>query len=58
MRNQPVAEGETGEIQVRGYALAACKMKSTATTSDGFYRTGDMATVRANAFCLSAATAT
>lgn len=47
--NQPVAEGETGEIQVRGYALTPGLHKIEKhdyLTSDGFYRTGDMATVQ------------
>lgn len=46
---QPVAEGDTGEIQVRGYALSPGLHKiekHTYLTRDGFYRTGDMATVQ------------
>lgn len=44
----PIADGETGEIQVRGYALSAGLHKiekSAYLTDDGFYRTGDLATV-------------
>ncbi|MCK9563774.1 MAG: fatty acid--CoA ligase family protein, partial [Bacteroidales bacterium] len=43
-----VADGETGEIQVRGYALTPGLHKvekSRYFTADGFYRTGDMGTV-------------
>jgi acyl-coenzyme A synthetase/AMP-(fatty) acid ligase len=45
---KPVAEGEKGEIQVRGYALTPGLHKverSEYFTADGFYRTGDMAVV-------------
>lgn len=44
----PIAEGETGEVQVRGYALSPGLHKiekSTYLTTDGFYPTGDMATI-------------
>jgi acyl-CoA synthetase (AMP-forming)/AMP-acid ligase II len=40
----PVGDGETGEIQVRGYALTSALHKierSEFFTPDGFYRTGD-----------------
>ncbi len=43
--NKPVAEGERGEIQIRGYALTPALHKvekSEVFTPDGFYRTGDM----------------
>lgn len=48
---RPIAEGETGEIQVRGYALTPGLHKIEKhhyLTKDGFYRTGDMATVIGN----------
>ncbi len=41
----PVGEGESGEIQVRGYALSPGLHKVERDpyyTADGFYRTGDM----------------
>ena len=44
----PVADGETGEIQVRGYALAPGlhKLERDAYfTPDGFYHTGDLGLV-------------
>lgn len=43
--DKPAADGETGEIQVRGYPLSPRlhKMERSAyLTADGFYRTGDM----------------
>ena len=43
--DRPVAQGETGEIQVRGYALTPGLHKverSGYFTADGFYHTGDM----------------
>lgn len=43
--NQPVPEGERGEIQIRGYALAPGLHKierAAYFTPDGFYHTGDM----------------
>jgi len=43
---EPVAEGERGELQVRGYALSPGLHKLEREdyyTPDGFYRTGDMA---------------
>lgn len=43
--DKPVAAGETGEIQVRGYALTPGLHKmerSDYFTPDGFYHTGDM----------------
>jgi acyl-CoA synthetase (AMP-forming)/AMP-acid ligase II len=43
--DKPVAQGETGEIQVRGYALTPGLHKverSGYFTADGFYHTGDM----------------
>ncbi len=43
--NLPVADGEAGEIQVRGYALSPAlhKLEREAYyTVDGFYHTGDM----------------
>lgn len=43
--DQPVAVGETGEIQVRGYALSSGLHKmhrSDYFTADGFYHTGDI----------------
>ena len=45
---QAVAEGETGEIQVRGYALSPGLHKlerSDYFTPDGYYRTGDLGLV-------------
>ena len=44
----PVADGESGEIQVRGYAVTPGLHKverDAYFTSDGFYRTGDMGLV-------------
>ncbi len=44
-RNQPVAEGERGEIQIRGQALTPGLHKLERAgyfTPDGFYHTGDM----------------
>lgn len=44
-QGEPVADGERGEIQVRGYALtpALHKIERAAHfTPDGFFRTGDM----------------
>ncbi len=44
-RGNPVADGERGEIQVRGYALTPGLHKidrEEYLTPDGFYRTGDM----------------
>ncbi|MBK6511206.1 MAG: AMP-binding protein [Haliea sp.] len=46
--NKPVADGEKGEIQVRGYALTPALHKverSLHFTPDGFYRSGDMGVV-------------
>jgi len=46
--DQPVGNGETGEIQVRGYALSPGLHKvehSEYFTADGFYHTGDMGLV-------------
>jgi acyl-coenzyme A synthetase/AMP-(fatty) acid ligase len=46
--NHPVADGEKGEIQVRGYALTPALHKverSEYFTTDGFYRSGDMGVV-------------
>ncbi len=46
--NQPAGDGETGEIQVRGYALSPGLHKldqDAYYTPDGFYRTGDMGLV-------------
>lgn len=43
--DQPVAPGETGEIQIRGYALTPGLHKverSKYFTADGYYRTGDL----------------
>lgn len=43
--DQPVAEGEVGEIQVRGYALTPGLHKMDRDgyfTADGYYHTGDM----------------
>ena len=43
--NLPVADGEPGEIQVRGYALSPGLHKldrDAYYTADGFYHTGDM----------------
>jgi acyl-CoA synthetase (AMP-forming)/AMP-acid ligase II len=43
--DRPVAQGQTGEIQVRGYALSPGLHKveqSEYFTADGFYHTGDM----------------
>jgi acyl-CoA synthetase (AMP-forming)/AMP-acid ligase II len=45
---QPVGEGETGEIQVRGYALAPALHKLERAeyyTPDGYFRTGDLGLV-------------
>lgn len=49
--DRPIADGETGEIQVRGYALTPGLHKIERHhhfTADGFYRTGDMATILDN----------
>lgn len=46
--NNPIADGEKGEIQVRGYALTPALHKverSLHFTPDGFYRSGDMGVV-------------
>ena len=43
--NRPVADGETGEIQVRGYAVTPGLHKLEREdyfTADGYYRTGDL----------------
>lgn len=43
--NNPIADGETGEIQIRGYALTPGLHKLERAgyfTADGFYHTGDM----------------
>jgi acyl-CoA synthetase (AMP-forming)/AMP-acid ligase II len=43
--NQPVAEGESGEIQIRGYPVSPALHKVERAdyfTDDGYYRTGDM----------------
>lgn len=43
--NQPVGDGEVGEMQVRGYPVATGLHKIEKTehyTPDGYYRTGDM----------------
>jgi acyl-coenzyme A synthetase/AMP-(fatty) acid ligase len=48
-QGNPVADGERGEIQVRGYALTPGLHKverSEYFEPDGFYRTGDMGEVR------------
>lgn len=47
-QGNPVADGEKGEIQVRGYALTPALHKierSEYFTPDGFYRSGDMGVV-------------
>ncbi len=47
--NQQVGEGETGEIQVRGYAVTPALHKLEREgyfTPDGFYRTGDRGLVQ------------
>jgi acyl-coenzyme A synthetase/AMP-(fatty) acid ligase len=47
--NQQVGDGETGEIQVRGYAVTPALHKLERDgffTPDGFYRTGDRALVQ------------
>ncbi len=47
-QDQPVGNGETGEIQVRGYALAPAlhKLEQDAYyTADGYFRTGDLGLV-------------
>jgi acyl-CoA synthetase (AMP-forming)/AMP-acid ligase II len=47
-QGKPVADGEKGEIQVRGYALTPGLHKverSAYFEADGFYRTGDMGVV-------------
>jgi acyl-CoA synthetase (AMP-forming)/AMP-acid ligase II len=44
--NQPVAEGATGDIQIRGYGVTPALHKLERDgffTPDGFYRTGDRA---------------
>ncbi|HUD30812.1 MAG TPA: class I adenylate-forming enzyme family protein [Novosphingobium sp.] len=46
--NRPVAAGEVGEMQVRGYPVASGLHKiekSEHYTPDGYYRTGDMCTI-------------
>ena len=46
--DQPVADGEVGEIQVRGYALTPGLHKLERAdyfTADGYYRTGDLGLV-------------
>jgi acyl-CoA synthetase (AMP-forming)/AMP-acid ligase II len=46
--NQPVGEGQTGEIQIRGYALTPGLHKIEREqyfTPDGFYHTGDLGLV-------------
>jgi acyl-CoA synthetase (AMP-forming)/AMP-acid ligase II len=43
--NRPVGDGETGEMQVRGYPIATGLHKIEKTehyTPDGYYRTGDL----------------
>jgi acyl-CoA synthetase (AMP-forming)/AMP-acid ligase II len=47
--NQPVADGEIGEIQLRGYAVTPALHKLERDgyfTPDGFYRTGDRGLVQ------------
>jgi acyl-CoA synthetase (AMP-forming)/AMP-acid ligase II len=51
----PVAEGESGEIQVRGPGLLACywglpEATAASMTPDGFFRTGDIARVDADGY--------
>ena len=49
--DQPVGDGEIGEIQVRGYAVTPRLHKierSRFFTADGFYHTGDMGLVAGN----------
>lgn len=49
--NFPVADGGTGEVQVRGYAVTPGLHKLERAdhfTADGYYRTGDMALVQGN----------
>ena len=46
--DRPVGDGEVGEMQVRGYPLAAALHKVERAqfyTADGYYRTGDMCLV-------------
>ena len=46
--NRPVGDGETGEMQVRGYPIATGLHKIEKTehyTPDGYYRTGDLCLV-------------
>ncbi|KHK93090.1 class I adenylate-forming enzyme family protein [Novosphingobium malaysiense] len=46
--NRPVGDGETGEMQVRGYPIAAGLHKIERAehyTPDGYYRTGDLCLV-------------
>ena len=46
--NEPVGDGQIGEVQVRGYALAPGLHKLERAdyyTADGYYHTGDMALV-------------
>jgi len=46
--NQPVGNGETGEMQIRGYPVASGLHKIERAehyTPDGYYRTGDMCLV-------------
>ncbi len=52
-QNQPVADGETGEIQIRGpYVMSGYFNNPGATaeafTPDGFLRTGDLGLIRAD----------
>jgi len=51
--DQPVADGEIGEVQVRGYALTAGLHKLERRPyfcADGFLRTGDLARVDGNRY--------
>lgn len=48
-RNRPVADGEVGEMQLRGYPVTSALHKIERAehfTPDGYYRTGDMCLVR------------
>jgi malonyl-CoA/methylmalonyl-CoA synthetase len=54
-QDQPVAVGAVGEIQVRGPNVFCGywrrpELSSTAFTSDGFFRTGDLGSVDANGY--------
>ncbi|RZM08122.1 MAG: hypothetical protein EOP68_12405, partial [Sphingomonas sp.] len=50
-RDRPVADGETGEIQVRGYPVTPGLHKMERAdyfTADGYYHTGDLGLVEGN----------